>query len=289
MGSIRTCAMLFVLALTLSLAATAAAQPISGPEFIPLATACRALDTRVTGTPLQANVPTDRPDWRGDHRRGRLWRPHHGGRRRAQFHDPPAARAGVVDRLAERGPAPGVGGEFCRRRGRWPTRWISGSGRGGTVMVQPVATAHLVIDVYGYFTDVEELPVCNTALGVNALLTTPRASTTPPWGPGPRQQHHGRRQHRHRVHALGDNTTGTADTATGSALLSNTTGPINTAAGEPRPPQQHHGRRQHRHGERRPLQQHHGQQEHRRWASAPSSTKPRVTATPPLGASLGSM
>ena len=49
-------------ALTLSLAATAAAQPLSqgviGPEFIPLATPCRALDTRVTGTPLAANVPT---------------------------------------------------------------------------------------------------------------------------------------------------------------------------------------------------------------------------------------
>ena len=38
MGSIRTCVMLFVLALTLSLATFAAAQPLSGPEFIPLAT-----------------------------------------------------------------------------------------------------------------------------------------------------------------------------------------------------------------------------------------------------------
>ncbi len=58
MGSIRTCVMLFVLALTLSLATSAAAQPRSGPEYIPLATPCRALDTRVTGTPLLANVAT---------------------------------------------------------------------------------------------------------------------------------------------------------------------------------------------------------------------------------------
>ena len=57
MGWIRTCVMLFVLALMLSLATSVAAQPLSGPEFIPLATPCRALDTRVTGAPLQANVP----------------------------------------------------------------------------------------------------------------------------------------------------------------------------------------------------------------------------------------
>ena len=56
MESIRTCVMLFVLALTLSLAATAAAQPLSGPEFIPLATPCRVLDTR-EGQPIQANEP----------------------------------------------------------------------------------------------------------------------------------------------------------------------------------------------------------------------------------------
>ena len=51
MESIRTCVMLFVLALTLSLAATAAAQPLSGPEFIPPATPRRAPDPRVTGIP----------------------------------------------------------------------------------------------------------------------------------------------------------------------------------------------------------------------------------------------
>ena len=43
MGSIRACVMLVVPALTLGLAAAAAGQPLSGPEFIPLATPCRAL------------------------------------------------------------------------------------------------------------------------------------------------------------------------------------------------------------------------------------------------------
>ena len=52
----RTGVLLVGLALTLSLATAAAAQPLSGPEYIPLVTPCRALDTRVTGTPLLANV-----------------------------------------------------------------------------------------------------------------------------------------------------------------------------------------------------------------------------------------
>ena len=66
MGSMRTGVLLVGLALTLSLATAAAAQPLSGPEYIPLATPCRALDTRVTGTPLSANVTHHHPDRRGD-------------------------------------------------------------------------------------------------------------------------------------------------------------------------------------------------------------------------------
>ena len=58
MGAMRTGVLLVGLALTLSLATAAAAQPLSGPEYIALATPCRALDTRLTGTPLAANVPT---------------------------------------------------------------------------------------------------------------------------------------------------------------------------------------------------------------------------------------
>ena len=113
MFTIRSSVLL--LALALSLVTSAAAQPLSGPEFIPLATPCRALDTRVTGTPVSANVPTT-IQIGGVHRRDQLWRPFHGGRRRAQFHDYRASRVRAHDRLAEREPAPGVGGEFCRRR-----------------------------------------------------------------------------------------------------------------------------------------------------------------------------
>ena len=85
-----------------------------------------------------------------------------------------------------------------------------GLGAGGTVMVQSIVIAHLVVDIYGYFTDVEELAGSNTALGAAALLS---------------------------------NTTGANNTALGSsALTSNTTGGNNTATGSRRPPQQHHGR-----------------------------------------------
>ena len=45
-----------------------------------------------------------------------------------------------------------------------------GLGAGGTVLVQSIVDTHLVVDVYGYFTDVEELPGSNTALGDGALF-----------------------------------------------------------------------------------------------------------------------
>ena len=74
-----------------------------------------------------------------------------------------------------------------------------GLGPGGTVIVQSIVATHLVVDVYGYFFDVEELGNNNTALGVGALAS---------------------------------NTTGDGNTAVGSsALRSNTTGPVNTAVG----------------------------------------------------------
>ena len=50
-----------------------------------------------------------------------------------------------------------------------------GLGAGGTVLVQSIVDTDLVVDVYGYFTDVEELP--GTQYG--------------PGGPRPLQQHHG--------------------------------------------------------------------------------------------------
>ena len=112
-GAMRTGVLLVGLALTLSLATFAAAQPLSGPEYIALDTPCRALDTRLTvATAHRGERAHHHPDWRGDHRRGRLWRPPDGGRRRAEFHDHRASRAWAHGRLAERRLSRNVGGEF---------------------------------------------------------------------------------------------------------------------------------------------------------------------------------
>ena len=82
--------------------------------------------------------------------------------------------------------------------------------------MQSIVNTHLVVDVYGYFTDVEELAGFNTALGDRALLNNTTGTLNTATGVlCPPKQHHGRPQHRHGGHG---------------------------------PPQQHHGRRQHRHG-----------------------------------------
>ena len=218
MGSIRTCVMLFVLALTLSLAATAAAQPLSGPEFIPLATPCRALDTRLPpGTPIPANVP----------RTIQIGGVTTGG---ANCGVPTTAVGAALNFTITE--AQGAGYLAAWPSGAQPHTSVVnftpgedvanavdiGLGAGGTVLVQPFATTHLVVDIYGYFTDVEELPGLNTALGDRALFNNTTTGTLkhrhgvlgPPkqhhgqpqhrhGGRGPRQQHHGRRQHRHGV------------------------------------------------------------------------------------------
>ena len=244
MTSIRTCVTLVLLALTLSLATSVAAQPLSGPEFIPLATPCRALDTRVTGTPLQANVP----------RTIQIGGVTTGG---ANCGVPTTAAGAALNFTVTQPQGPG-------HMAAWPSGALPqtaavnfgagedvgnaidiGLGAGGTVIVQSIVTTHLVVDVYGYFTDVEELGNGNTALGDDALAS---------------------------------NTTGANNTALGaSALASNTTGNSNTATGALTPSRSNTtGSRQHRHGGRRPRQQHHGRQQHRHGASAPSTATPRA-------------
>jgi hypothetical protein len=126
-------------------------------------------------------------------------------------------------------------------------------GADGQISAQPLTTTNLVVDVYGYFTDVEELAGNNTALGLNALLGNTTGSFNTASGFRPLQS----------------NTTGLQNTATGAAaLLSNTTG-FNNRRGGRHPQQQHHGRRQHRHGGQRPLQQHHGRRQHRHGVRRP--------------------
>jgi hypothetical protein len=91
-----------------------------------------------------------------------------------------------------------------------------GLGTGGQISVQPLTTTHLVIDVYGFFIDVEELAGQNTALGAGALSSNTTGSNNTALG----------------FSALLSNTEGANNTATGAAALgSNTTGGLNTATG----------------------------------------------------------
>ena len=215
MGSIRTCVMLFVLALTLSLAATAAAQPLSGPEFIPLATPCRALDTRVTGTPIPANEPTTIQI---------------GGVTTGGVDcGVPTTAVGAALNFTVTEPQ-GSGFLAAWSSGALPlasvVNFVAGEdvanavdiglGAGGTVIAQSFATTHLVVDIYGYFTDVEELQGLNTALGDRALFSNTTGNANTATG----------------FFALQNNTTGGRNTATGAvALGNNTTGTANTATG----------------------------------------------------------
>jgi hypothetical protein len=264
MGSIRARVALVVLALTLSLATSTAAQPLSGPEFIPLATPCRALDTRVTGTPLQANVA----------RTIKIGGVTTGG---ANCGIPTTAAGATLNFTVTQPQGRG-------HMAAWPSGPLPqtaavnfdagedagnaidiGLGAGGTVIVQSIVATHLVVDIYGYFTDVEELVGGNTALGANALATNTtgvsntalgegalfsnttgsfntstgvapsrntRAPPTPHGAWRPRQQHLGSTNTALGEGALFSNTTGSFNTSTGSrALESNTTGITNTALG----------------------------------------------------------
>ena len=255
MGAMRTGVLLVGLALTLSLATAAAAQPLSGPEYIALATPCRALDTRLTGTPLSANVPTTI----------RIGEMTTGG---VDCGVPLTAVAAALNFTITE--PQGRGHMVAWPSGDFPATSVVnfdpgedvanavdiGLGAGGTVLVQSIVATHLVVDIYGYFTDVEELGNGNTALGDRALVSNTTGASNTALGAG----------------ALGSNTTGNFNTATGAgALESNTTGGGNTATGT-------------------------APSAATPWAtatpplgSAPSSTTSRASATPPLGAgALGS-
>jgi Chaperone of endosialidase len=197
-----------VLALTLSLALPGAAQPLSGPEYIPLMP-CRVFDSR-NSSPLAGGETTNVPI-------------------AGLCGVPPTAVAADLNFTIVN--PQGIGHLAVFPAGASlplaslvnyiPGQTVANAadvllGTGGAVSVQPLTTTNLVIDVYGYFTDVEVLAGQNTALGVEALnsITTGLANTALGW------------------RALLLNTTGLANTATGSqALTNNTTGFNNTAMG----------------------------------------------------------
>ncbi len=103
----------------------------------------------------------------------------------------------------------------------------------GSILVQSIVSTDLVIDVYGYFTDVEELAGFNTALGDRALFNNTTGNFNTATGALALQNNtEGPRNTATGFQALGNNTTGIANTATGfEALLMNLTGQSNTGAG----------------------------------------------------------
>jgi hypothetical protein len=112
-------------------------------------------------------------------------------------------------------------------------------GSNGAISVLPLTTTHLVIDVYGYFTDVEQLMgLGNTALGFHALLVnTPSdggvgTNNTAVGAQALQSNTSGGFNTAMGASALGSNTTSFGNTAVGAqALGSNTTGSNNTAMG----------------------------------------------------------
>ena len=215
MTSIRVT--LVLLALTLSLATSVAAQPLSGPEFIPLATPCRALDTRVTGTPLQANVPRIIQIGGVTTGGADCGVPTTAAGAALNFTVTQPQGAGHMAAWPSGGPLPQTAAVNFGAGEDVGNAIDIGLGAGGRVTVQSIVATHLVVDVYGYFTDVEELGSGNTALGVDALAANTTGFSNTALG----------------ANALASNTEGVTNTALGfSALRSNTTGGDNTATGQ---------------------------------------------------------
>jgi Chaperone of endosialidase len=209
MASTRVIVTFALAALTLGLALPAAAQPLSGPEYIPLMP-CRVFDSR-TSSPLPGGEPTNITI-------------------AGLCGVPPNAVAADLN-FTIVGPQ-GIGHlTVFPTNGTAPltslVNYVAGQtvanvadvrlGAGGAVSAQPFTTTDLVVDVYGYFIDVEELAGNNTALGNAALAGITTGVENTAIG----------------VEALFSNTTGFSNTATGfKALVSNTTGVGNTATGD---------------------------------------------------------
>ncbi len=217
MGSIRTRVTLILLTLTLSLATSAAAQGVSGPEFIGIEP-CRLADTRpgsgfagaygppalVEGSPRNFTI------------QGQCGIPATATAVAFNFTITQATGTGHLTVWPAGGPFPATSILNYVANEDVANGNDVRLGAGGAISVQSFAMTHLVIDVYGYFTDVEELGNGNTALGDRGLLSNTTGVNNTALGAG----------------ALTGNTTGNSNTATGfQALLSNTTGSDNTATG----------------------------------------------------------
>jgi Chaperone of endosialidase len=198
-----------VLALTLGLALPVAAQPLSGPEYIPLMP-CRVFDSR-NSSPLPGGETTNVPI------AGLCGVPPTAVAADLNFTIVNPQGIGHLTVFPANGPAP-----LASLVNYVPGQTVANVadiqlGTGGAVSAQPLTTTNLVVDVYGYFIDVEELPgVLNTALGAGALSSNTLGSQNTAMG----------------GNALSSNTMGGVNTAVGAqAMQSNTTGGGNTAVG----------------------------------------------------------
>jgi hypothetical protein len=161
MASIRAIVTLLLVALTLGLALPVAAQPLSGPEYIPLMP-CRVFDSR-GGPRLPEREPTNitiggvcgvPPTAIAAELNFAIVDPQGGGNLTVFPKDGTAPLASLVNFVAGQTVANAAAVKL---------------GAGGAISAEPTTTTHLVIDVYGYFTDVEELANFNTALGAGAM------------------------------------------------------------------------------------------------------------------------
>jgi hypothetical protein len=206
-----------LLALTLGLAATVAAQPVSGPEFISIQP-CRLADTRpgfgfggAYGPPALVGGAV-----RNFTITGQCAIPGTATAVAFNFTVVPPVADGFLTVWPAGGAFPHTStvtylvGEVVANGAIVP---LSAA---GAISVFAISNTDLVIDVNGYFADVEVLAGSNTALGAGALSSNTTGTNNTATG----------------AMALQNNTTGDDNTALGvGALNANTTGIDNTALG----------------------------------------------------------